>query len=260
MATPVAELALRPVEETQPSPSSETLPSLVPPPPASGVRLRELSTELDAPPISQELASSPLNEANDLTPAELRRIITAYLPLVQRLVKQLKRRLPANVQCDDLIAAGVFGLVDSLRRNGGDQGVTFSWYARTRIRGAIFDELRAQDWLSRRTRDRLTAASGETGSYSTVFISLDEVTGAETSNHFATDEDDPFDAAEAQCQKRALACAIEQLPERERTIVARHYFDGVKLKDISIELGISEPRISQLHSRALSRLRALLAR
>src|SRR5262249_29295379 len=78
--------------------------------------------------------------------------IAAHLPLVRRVVTQLARRLPANVHRDDLFSAGVFGLVDSLRRNGGDHGATFEWYARMRIRGAVFDELRAQDWLSRRTR------------------------------------------------------------------------------------------------------------
>jgi RNA polymerase sigma factor FliA len=208
----------------------------IPPPPSSGVRLR-----------------------GPLPPAQLRRIIATYFPLVQRLVKQLLRRLPANVQEDDLISAGVSGLVDSLRRNGGDHGVTFPCYARTRIRGAIFDELRAQDWLSRRARDRLTAAS-EAGSATVVLVSLDEVTGNEATHHLAVAEDDPLEAAESHWQQRALARAIEQLPERERRIVGRHYFDGVKLKDISTELGVSEPRISQLHTRALGRLRGLLGR
>lgn len=235
-------------------------PTPIPPPPASGVRLREEIAGADEPEASVEApVPSAKPDAGVLNPEDLRRIITAYLPLVARLVRQLKRRLPANVQADDLISAGVFGLVDSLRRNGGDQGVTFQGYARTRIRGAIFDELRAQDWVSRRTRDRLTSAAEETGSVGTIFLSLDEATLTETTHHFATAEEDPLEAAEAQCQYRALARAIEQLPERERTIVGRHYFDGVKLKDIGQELGVSEPRISQLHTRALGRLRTMLA-
>jgi RNA polymerase sigma factor for flagellar operon FliA len=232
----------------------------IPPPPESGVRVREELVGTDGPETSLEApVSSDKLGADALSPDALHRGIVTYLPLVQRLVRQLKRRLPANVQCDDLISAGVCGLVDSLRRNGGDQGVTFQWYARTRIRGAIFDELRAQDWVSRRTRDRLTSAAEETGSLATILVSLDDVTGHETAHHFVTDEEDPCEAAEAQCQQRALARAIAQLPERERTIVGRHYFDGVKLKDIGQELGVSEPRISQLHTRALGRLRALLA-
>jgi RNA polymerase sigma factor for flagellar operon FliA len=137
--------------------------------------------------------------------------------------------------------------------------VAFQWYARTRIRGAIFDELRAQDWLSRRTRDRVNAAADEAHPIAAVVVSLDDVTASETNHHFVTSEEDPLEAAESKCQQRALARAIEQLPERERQIVGRHYFDGMKLKDIGVELGVSEPRISQLHTRALGRLRGLLA-
>ena len=239
--------------------SSSSSPTSVPPPPPSGVRLREELAEAYATEAGLQAPGAGDKPGAALSPEALRRGIATYLPLVQRLVRQLKRRLPANVQSDDLIAAGVCGLVDSLQRNGGDQGVKFPWYARTRIRGAIFDELRAQDWVSRRTRDRLTSAAEETGSLATILVSLDDVTPRETAHHFVTDEGDPSEAVEAQHQQRALARAIEQLPERERTIVGRHYFDGVKLKDIGIELGVSEPRISQLHTRALGRLRAMLA-
>jgi RNA polymerase sigma factor for flagellar operon FliA len=165
------------------------------------------------------------------------------------------RRLPANVQRDDLLAAGVYGLVDSLRRNGGDSGAAFAWYARVRIRGAIFDELRAQDWLSRRVRDRLTGgAEGEAGA--ACFVSFEDV--ANDDENELAGGDDPSELVEASSQRRALVEAVQQLPERERTIVGRYYFDGVRLKDIAAELGLSEPRISQILSRALVRLRAML--
>jgi RNA polymerase sigma factor FliA len=185
---------------------------------------------------------------------DLQHGVNAYLPLVLRVVRQLARRLPANVQRDDLIAAGICGLVDSLRRNGGDGGAAFAWYARTRIRGAIFDELRAQDWLSRRAR-----AATVPGEAKASFVSFEEVA--------SNDEEvrlglagcvDPSEMIEARSQQRALARALERLPERERTVVARYYFEGVKLKDIGAELGVSEPRISQLLARALERLRDLL--
>ena len=142
----------------------------------------------------------------------------AYLPLVRRVVRQLARRLPANVQRDDLIAAGIFGLVDSLRRNGGDGGAAFDWYARTRIRGAIFDELRAQDWLSRRAR----AARGEAEAS---FVSFEDVAATTTSpaSPAATTRRRP---SSPRSQSRALARALERLPERERTVVARYYFEG----------------------------------
>jgi RNA polymerase sigma factor FliA len=186
-----------------------------------------------------------------------RQMVTDHLHLVHRVVAQLARKLPANVLRDDLLSAGVFGLVVALRRNGGADGATFQWYARTRIRGAVFDELRAQDWLSRRARDRATSEKAKTGC-STAFVSLDEVTGEGGVRELAAG-DDPALEAETRCQKRALSRALSRLPERERRIVALHYFDGVKLKDIGTELGVSEPRVSQLHARALLQLRSLLA-
>jgi RNA polymerase sigma factor for flagellar operon FliA len=178
--------------------------------------------------------------------------IDAYLPLVRRVVQKVARRLPSNVQRDDLLAAGVYGLVDSLRRNGGDGGDAFAWYARVRIRGAIFDELRAQDWLSRRVRQRLTTAEGDS---SACFVSFEDCANDETE---LAGGDDPSELVEASSQRRALAAALQQLPERERVVVGRYYFDGKKLKDIGAELGLSEPRISQILSRALGRLRELL--
>jgi RNA polymerase sigma factor for flagellar operon FliA len=183
------------------------------------------------------------------------KVVKSYLPLVNQIVSQIARRLPANVLRDDLLAAGVFGLVDSLRRNGGDGGEAFEWYARTRIRGAVVDELRAQDWLTRRARAAVTAASEDGESRAATLVSLHEV--EETTPLVAMDED-PAAQFEAKDEARALSEALEKLPERERRIVGMHYFDGVKFKDIGAELGVSEPRISQLHARALGRLRSLI--
>jgi RNA polymerase sigma factor for flagellar operon FliA len=183
---------------------------------------------------------------------DLQQGVNAHLPLVLRVVRQLARRLPANVQRDDLIAAGICGLVDSLRRNGGDGGAAFAWYARTRIRGAIFDELRAQDWLSRRAR------AAEPGQEKASFVSLEDVAGDGEVRLGLAGSVDPSEMIEARSQQRALARALTRLPERERTIVSRYYLEGVKLKDIGAELGVSEPRVSQLLTRALTRLRDLL--
>ena len=119
----------------------------------------------------------------------------AYLPLVRRVVRQLARRLPSNVQRDDLLAAGVFGLVDSLRRNGGDGGDAFACYARTRIRGAVFDELRAQYRLSRRARAGEAPAS---------FVSFEDV----SDEHGLAGGDDPAAACESRSLCRALGRAL----------------------------------------------------
>lgn len=190
---------------------------------------------------------------SDVVPqCTLQKDIATYLPLVRRVVQKVARRLPANVQRDDLLAAGVCGLADSLRRNGGDGGEAFAWYARVRIRGAIFDELRAQDWLPRRLRDR-PARPDDAGPAS--FVSFDDM-GAEHGE--IAGDDDPSAAVEASSERRALARALLTLSERERVVVARYYFDGARLREISAELGVSEPRISQILARAVSRLRELL--
>jgi len=190
------------------------------------------------------------------------KLLREYLPLVHQEVGRLARRLPANVLRDDLMAAGVFGLVDSLRRNGGDEGESFTWYARTRIRGAVFDELRAQDWLPRRARRAVTSsaqsATTRWGHVGHAVVSFSDDSSLEDALQLAIQSDDPVERIEARSQHRALVRAIEQLPERERRIVGMHYFHGVKFKDIGAELGVSEPRISQLHARALGRLRDLL--
>lgn len=188
------------------------------------------------------------------------KLLQGYLPLVHQIVRQLARRLPANVQQDDLIAAGVVGLLDSLRRNGGDHGGTFEWYARTRIRGAVVDELRAQDWLTRRARAAVSKAERDdtAGPRSPTLVGLQELTGVEESDHFATSDADAETMLIDHDQSRVLTLAIQQLPERERRIVGMHYFEGTKFKDIGAELGVSEPRISQLHTRALELLRVIM--
>ena len=186
--------------------------------------------------------------------------VSRHMPLVRQVVARFLRRLPANVLRDDLVAAGVFGLIDSLRKNGGDSGPTFESYARIRIRGAILDELRTQDWLPRRAR---WAASGKVAASSdtpVAVIALDDLSATERSNNFIDEsKEDPSVLLEQGHERLRLARAIEQLPERERLIVQMHYFRGARFKDIGEQLGVSEPRISQLHTRAMGQLRKILA-
>ncbi len=152
------------------------------------------------------------------------------------------------MQRDDLLAAGVFGLVDSLRRNGGDGGDAFEWYARTRIRGAIFDELRAQDWLSRRAR----AAGG----VATCFVSFEEVANDDECG--LAGSDDPSEALESSSLRRALARALEQTPGAGAARGGPPLLRGRQAQGLGAELGVSEPRISQILARAIERLRAIL--
>jgi RNA polymerase sigma factor for flagellar operon FliA len=186
--------------------------------------------------------------------AEARRLVLLYEPLVRQIAGGFQRRLPRSVLRDDLIAAGMSGLWDAILKHGDQHDEGFEWYVRVRIRGAILDELRAQDWLPRRAR----AACGDGATLSVVRI--EDVSTLDQSRCLTAGENTSAEAAvEQKFVRAALETAIGKLPERERHIVSKHYFGGVKFKDLGAELGVSEPRISQLHSRAMQRLRGLMA-
>lgn len=187
-------------------------------------------------------------------------LVERYAGLVRQIVGGFKRKLPRSVQRDDLLAAGMAGLWDAVRRHGGHADDSFEWYARVRIRGAILDELRSQDWLPRRARAALTraGASSDTPPVPLV-VRLDDMSEWEQAQTLATcAAAGTEECAMFNLSRDALLRAIDGLPERERHIVAMHYFQGVKFKDLGGELGVSEPRISQLHSRAMQRLKAML--
>ena len=178
--------------------------------------------------------------------AELRE----YLPLVQHTVVRMMARLPPNVLKEDLMSAGTYGLLNALRRSD-DRGAAFEWYARIRIRGAVVDELRAQDWLSRRARARRTSVVGSDPRAVIGFEDLPEQ-GQELEGQDAADPDELVDTHRSW---QAVRTAVDELPPRERLLVQRHYLQGLPLKDVAAELGVSEPRVSQLHARAMTMLR-----
>ena len=182
-------------------------------------------------------------------------LLARYTPLVRQIAGGFQRKLPRSVLREDLIAAGMGGLWDAIRRQGGKSDDSFEWYVRVRIRGAILDELRAQDWLPRRVR----AAASEAGSAAPSVVRFDDVSEWEQARCLSSSEAAASDmAVDAKLQRENLARAVQQLPERERHIVSAHYFQGVRFKDLGTELGVSEPRISQLHSRAMQRLRTIV--
>jgi RNA polymerase sigma factor for flagellar operon FliA len=183
------------------------------------------------------------------------------MPLVYQAVAHFMRRLPPNVLREDLVAAGTYGLMDSLRRSPIREGTAHECYMRIRIRGAILDELRMQDWLPRRTRwianGKATAAAR--GAVPSVIVGFDDLSGSEIGATLADElAVGPDEALERESVREALSRAVDLLPERERFIVRLHYHGGAKFKDIGVRLGVSEPRISQLHARALCRLRQML--
>lgn len=185
-------------------------------------------------------------------------LIAQFTPVVQKIVGGFQRKLPRNVLREDLLAAGMIGLWDAIQRHGADADDGFEWYVRVRVRGAILDELRAQDWLPRRLRATVSAASeGSEGSIPPSVVRLDDVSEFEQGRCLSLPASGETELCERDDQ-RELEDAIDQLPERERHIVREHYFKGVRFKDLSAELGVSEPRISQLHTRAMQRLRDLM--
>jgi RNA polymerase sigma factor for flagellar operon FliA len=199
-----------------------------------------------APNLPFDASDARSAEAPAVSSAE----ILAYMHLVRLMVARFVRRLPANVQRDDLLAAGTIGLMDALAKHPGDRGPQFEWYARVRIRGAIFDELRRLDWLPRRTRAR-AGVPGQ--SVPPTVVGIDDV----RDQSHALDPRDA-DLAERHAERVALSDAIRELPARERAIVELRYVRELELTEIAATFGVSVPRISQLHARALRMLRATL--
>ena len=229
-----------------PAPLSNAAPrlSLVPPPAAAA-----FETPAAVEPCEAKAAETVVS----------REAIEAHLPLVHQTVRRFLRKLPANVCRDDLVSAGVFGLMDALRKNGGSEGAAFEWYARIRIRGAIVDALRQQDWLSRRARWAVASGEDQGRGAATAVVSFDDMAAGEQAAAMADEgAASPAEQAEASETRRRLELAVAQLPDRERLIVSMHYFEGVLFKEIGALLGVSEPRVSQLHARAMGKLRAQL--
>jgi RNA polymerase sigma factor for flagellar operon FliA len=188
-------------------------------------------------------------------PANAAHLLEEYRPLVNKIAGGFQRRLPRHVLREDLVAAGMAGLWDAIRKHGDTADEGFEWYVRVRIRGAILDELRSQDWLSRRAR---AAAEASGQSIPPHVVHLDDMCEPEQARCLGSTSQGDSEIVQRD-ERAALARAVQQLPERERFIVSEHYFGEVKFKSLSETLGVSEPRVSQLHSRAMKRLREIVA-
>jgi len=199
-------------------------------------------------------ATAPVTNAPSCPTAEE---LGLYMPLVHQVVARVLRKLPPNVLRDDLVAAGAIGLVDALRKSA-DRGPAFEWYARIRIRGAVVDELRSQDWLTRRARTRVTRAQAEGQASGTAVVGFDDLPESQANALVDESAATPDAQIEQHMNRAVLERAVALLPEREANIVSWHYFEGLPFKAIAGRLGVSEPRVSQLHSRAMGRLRETL--
>lgn len=225
-------------------------------------------------------------------------LILNYSPLVKYVAGRLAASLPQNVDTADLISYGIFGLIDAIEKYDTGRAIKFETYAIARIKGAIIDELRAMDWVPRSVRSRAreieqayislenqlkrvpedAEVARHIGvsvkefhgilsklSYTSV-VSFEELwVGGERDDRQGAagmirdhNADDPVALFESAEMKDILAEAIERLPDRERTVIALYYYEGLTLKEIGEVLGVTESRVSQLHTKAVLRLRAKL--
>ncbi|UYG00088.1 MULTISPECIES: RNA polymerase sigma factor FliA [unclassified Halomonas] len=216
-------------------------------------------------------------------------MVNQHMPLVRRQALALQVRLPASIELDDLIQAGMVGLLEALGRFDAAQGASFATFASQRIRGAMVDELRTRDWLPRSVRRsaramdesvrRLEQSLGRPPEESEIARDLDmpineyqQLLADTNSGHLLPFEElleeggepiqeslnAPFEELLDGQQRETLIAAIEALPEREKLLMALYYQEELNLKEVGAVLGVTESRVSQLHSQAISRLRARL--
>jgi len=222
-------------------------------------------------------------------------LLAQYAPLVRKLGHLMRAKLPPSVEVDDLIQAGMIGLLDAANRYEESHGAQFETYAVQRIRGAMLDELRSSDWMPRNMRQamrkievamtelqqklgrppvesavaahlNMTLAAyqemlADAGGHQLVYY--EDFRDDEDNDHFldryCTDgSDDPLQALVNSNFRGAVIEAIEALPEREAILMSLYYEQEMNLKEIGAVMGVSESRVCQLHSQAVARMRARL--
>lgn len=219
-------------------------------------------------------------------------LVEAYAPLVKRIAFHLMAKLPASVLVDDIIQNGMIGLLDAISRYEDGMGAQFETYAVQRIRGAMLDGLREDDWLPRSLRrdmrkieatiQSLEQAQGRAPSETEIAASLDiplpeyqrmlqDARGHQLvyfedfsdpegegffDRHLGDDGGDPLGILEDAGMRDELVQAISDLPEREQLVMSFYYDQELNLREIGEVMGVSESRVCQLHSQAVARLRS----
>jgi len=233
---------------------------------------------------------------SDVAASDRDMLLMEHLPTVRYIARRIHERLPQHVDLDDLVSAGVVGLIDALLKFDHSKKVQFKSYAQFRIRGAILDSLRTLDWSPRELRRKgraveeairsltqlLRRAPTEQEIASEMKLSLAEyqqllgdLKGLEIGSlHIERSEDsgdeelayipgspeeDPLFRCLKGEMKQRLADAIDELPEKERLVLTLYYYEELTMREIGLTLGVVESRVSQIHSSAVLRLRAALA-
>jgi RNA polymerase sigma factor for flagellar operon FliA len=245
-------------------------------------------------PADEILRLWKLYKSQSGSPQHREKLILHYLHLVKYVVNRLPITLPVSVSPEDLMSYGTLGLMEAVERFDPGRGLKFETYAVTRIRGAIIDQLRSQDWIPRGVRKRskelgetmtrleqelgrrptdeeLAAALGVTreklrtmlADSNNLILSLDETWSKDASEGNVSLIDmvedihspDPQGEYEAEELRTRLAKAIDSLPEREKLLIALYYHENMTLKEIGEVISVSESRVCQLHAQAILRLR-----
>jgi RNA polymerase sigma factor for flagellar operon FliA len=223
--------------------------------------------------------------------------LASHQQWVTRMAHRLASRLPSCVQVDDLVQAGMIGLMDAMTRYDESQGATLETFAASRVQGAMLDELRANDWVPRgvrRSQRRIesaisraeqelgrAASEGEIaeamgvplGEYQLLLrdargaqlIHYDEFDGDDAGESYlgrvaACEECGPGERYEDRCLREAVVAAIENLPERERQLMGLYYDEELTMREIAEVFGVTESRVCQLHTQAVARLRVAMDR
>jgi len=247
-------------------------------------------------PRPAEVASAP---AEPVVRVARDKLLERYTPLIRYVVERLSVGLPKNVDHDDLMSAGILGLLDAYDKFDPNKGTKFETYAVWRIKGAVLDQLRALDWASRSVRRKAREVEASTrrldqrlGRAATdeevakeakmsladyhrlmdqvrgaVLLSLDETRSPEEGDSLGLADviEDPnapdvLARLEEEETRIVLLDTLNRLPEQERIVVALYYYEHMTLREIGVTLGISESRVSQVHSRAVLRLRSRVRR
>ncbi len=258
-----------------------------------------LQTEIAAE-LIRDSAQTSLLVKEDFNPTNSTRdrLILEYSPLIKYIAQKIAARLPANIELDDLISSGVIGLMDAIDKYDSSRDNKFKTYAEFRIRGAILDELRAQDWVPRSVREKAKmlerayskieqtlgrqATDEEVCSElginqeeyhdllnqvrSVSLLSYDDLSHFSKADKRAlhghgdagSKSPNPFSEVNTAYVKKMVADAIQDLPEKQRLVLSLYYYEDLNLKEIGRVLDVTESRVSQLHTQAILRLKAKL--
>jgi len=233
-----------------------------------------------------------------VTEKERNDLIVEYSPLVKYVALRIAARIPPNIELDELISAGILGLIDAIDKFDKSKEIMFKTYAEFRVRGAILDELRALDWVPRTVRQKATMVSrayakleGELGrpaedeemaeeleitveeffkllqgAVGVSIISFEDMGGGDRDGDERNimecladvNSNDPETEVKLSQIREIIATTIDGLPEKEKILISLYYYEELNMKEIGEVMGITESRVSQLHSKAAMRLRARL--